>query len=70
MRVGSIVKFKNKPTVNTPGSRSNKANNSTGILVKHCGTSSLEGCRALDWVEVMWGNADVTKCFKRDLIEV
>lgn len=70
MRVGSIVKFKNKPTVNTPGFRSNNTNDSAGILVKHCGTNSLVGCKSLDWVEIMWGNSSVTKCFKGDLVEV
>lgn len=65
MRVGSIVKFKGIPSRNTPGFRSA----GTGMLVRHCGTSSLEGCPELRWAEVLWDDATTTKCFKQDLIE-
>ena len=69
MIVGSIVKFKKYPSANVPGYR--KDNGDTGMLINHCGTSSLTGNSGLKWVEVLWaGNSNVTKCFKSDLISI
>lgn len=68
MIVGSIVKFKKHPSPNVPGYR--KDNGDTGMLISHCGTSSLTGKPGLKWVEVMWGNSNVTKCFKSDLVSI
>jgi hypothetical protein len=51
VKVGNLVKFKNKSTVNTPGFR--KDSGLFGILISHCGTSSPTGCPGLKWAEVM-----------------
>ena len=51
MIVGSIVKFKKYPSANVPGYR--KDNGDTGMLINHCGTSSLTGNSGLKWVEVL-----------------
>lgn len=67
MKIGFVVKFKNPPSRNTPGTGNLQIQGEplTGIVVReeHSETTHLPHL----WCEVMWADGEVGNCYKCDL---
>ena len=70
MKEGNVVKFNKVPTRNTPGAPTRPYDLYSGVIVREFVESDFAGSvgyQPQHWVEVMWTNNQLTKCYKKDL---